>query len=197
MGDSPASLDDLLTKARQGNLQALQTVLVRCRPKLKIIARAHLRARPIKQLVDSNDLAQSTFRVLWKGFGTGRFAFTGLPQLLKLAQIIISRKVHNLRRNNRVHRYVAAGPEQVLDAVTCPQPTPALAALQEDTWQYILKQLQHMDRQILVDYLEGRSVLEAAQGLGLTEYAYRMRRSRLFQKLRQDDQVRSELNLDE
>jgi RNA polymerase sigma-70 factor (ECF subfamily) len=164
----------VLERARQGDAEAMARLVEEYEPEVRRVARRRL-SPALRAGFDSADLVQSVHRSLLLCLRRNKFTFAGPQDLIALAVTMVKRKA--ARKWARLQR------EQDilhLRAELLARARPDRAAEVQD----LLETLDEDDRQLLKLYLEGRSTVEAAEVLGLKPDSLRVRRSRLFRKLR-------------
>jgi RNA polymerase sigma factor (sigma-70 family) len=184
----PADLQALLDRIREGDDQALASLLQRYETQLRVAGRVLLGAR-LRSQVDSLDLVQSVHRVLMPGLREGRYRIASLDQLLALARTIIRHKViRNWRRMQREDATQASRLEQSsADASAASSAGDTSKAIEiEDLKRHILGGLNDFDRRVIELRLDGFSNVEIADMLGCDAHALRAHLSRLRQQLRRD-----------
>src|SRR5262249_50317731 len=136
--------------------------------------------------LDSIDLVQSVHRSLLLGLRQDRFAVATPENLMALALTLVRRKVaRQWRRAQRQRRPGdAGGLAQLLTSLSSPGADPAWAAQFNDQVRYLCDSLKDAERRLLELRVQGYTPSEAAQELGLGAVAFRVRQTRLRQRLR-------------
>jgi RNA polymerase sigma-70 factor (ECF subfamily) len=188
----PESADDfatLLARARCGDRAALNDLARTYEPKLRLVARVLL-GPALRPYLDSVDLVQSVHKSLLLGLRDQKFAFDTSEDLLALAITLVRRKVarhwRRLQRQQRVSGESGAPADlaNVLTALSRPQDDPAQAAQFNDQVAQLCQNLNDSERRLLELRLQGYSPAECAAELGLSSVAFRVRLTRLRQRLR-------------
>jgi RNA polymerase sigma-70 factor (ECF subfamily) len=167
-----------LARARAGDPQAMTRLVEAYEPQIRRVA--HRRLGPLlRAALDSMDLVQSVHRSLLLCLRRNKFTFAGPQDLVALAVTMVKRKAARQSTRLRREQEILQLRERLL-----PRARPERAAALETELQDILETLKEADRQLLRLYLEGYSTVDAARILGVEPDSLRVRRSRLFHKLR-------------
>jgi RNA polymerase sigma factor (sigma-70 family) len=173
---------DLVARARSGDSAALTRLTEQYEPQIRRIAHRRL-GKALRPYVDTMDLVQSVHFSLMLGLRNNKFAIACAEDLIGLAVKMVMRKV--ARRWQKVQREHEFLKLQELLLLRCRKTDdPARAAELADQIRLLLSQLDDFDRRLLQLYLEGHSTVEAARILECNPDVLRVRRSRLFRKLR-------------
>ena len=180
---------ELLTRARQGDEQALADLVRRYEGRVRLTARVLL-GPALRPHLDSVDLTQSVHRTLLVGLRDEKFDFDTPEQLLALLLTVVRRKVaRHWRKAQRQQRLDSQSGEidavQLLASLAQPQENPAASAQLEDSLRHVLDQMTSLDRRVIELRLLGHSTVEVAEQLGQDARVLRARLSRLRQKLRE------------
>jgi RNA polymerase sigma-70 factor (ECF subfamily) len=168
----------VLQRARQGDCAAMTRLVEEYEPQIHRVARRRL-GSTLRAAFDSMDLVQSVHRSLLLCLRANKYTFAGPQDLVALAVTMVKRKAARKCARLQLEQDCLRLREQLL-ARARPERAAALAGeLQE-----LLEGLNDADRQLLALYLKGHSSVEAARILGLEADSLRVRRSRLFRKLR-------------
>jgi len=179
----------LLARARGGDRAALDQLTSAYEPKLRLAARVLL-GPALRPYLDSVDLVQSVHKSLLMGLRNSKFALGAPDDLLALAITLVRRKVarhwRRLQRQKRLSLPDASAPElvHVLASLSRPQDDPAQAAQLGDQMEKLCATLNDAERRLLDLRLQGYSPGEIAADLGLSAVAFRVRLTRLRQRLR-------------
>ncbi len=168
----------VLEHARQGDAEAMARLIEEYEPQVRRVAHRRL-SSALRAAFDSADLVQSVHRSLLLCLRRNKYTFNGPQDLVALAVTMVKRKA--ARKWARLQR------EQELvqlRARLLSRAQPEHAAELANQLQDLLEALDDADRQLLKLYLEGNSTVEAASVLDLNPDSLRVRRSRLFRKLR-------------
>jgi len=189
MPEPPGDFATLLALARGGDRAALDQLAREYEPKLRLVARVLL-GPALRPYLDSMDLVQSVHRSLLMGFRNQRFAFDKLDDLLALALTLVRRKAaRHWRHLQRQQRLSGAGEVPILTDVLMtlsrPHDDPAAAAQFRDQVDRLCANLHAAERRLLELRLQGHSPSECATELGLSNVAFRVRMTRLRQRLRE------------
>ncbi len=168
----------VLARARQGDPEAMARLVEEYEPEVRRVARRRL-GPALRAAFDSADLVQSVHRSLLRCLKQNKFTFAGPQDLIALAVTMVkrnaARKVKRLQREQEILQ---------LRVQLQSRARPDHAAELADKIQELLEALDDDDRRLLILYVEGRSTVEAADVLGVKPDSLRVRRSRLFNKLR-------------
>jgi len=173
---------ELLARARQGDNAAMTQLIANYEPQIRRVA--HCRLGPALQAgFDSMDIVQSVHRSLLIGLRANRFSFASDNDLVALAVTMVTRKVarraEQAQREQEIlhlHRLILeqrseGGPDRDVDLA--------------DQVKALLEPLADLDRRLLTYHLEGLGTAEIAARLGVKPDSLRVRRSRVFRKLRE------------
>lgn len=189
MPETAGDFATLLARARGGDRAALDELARAYEPKLRLVARVLL-GPALRPYLDSVDLVQSVHKSLLVGLREQKFAFDTSDDLLALALTLVRRKVaRQWRRLQRQQRLSGeSGPPAdltyMLTALSRPQDDPVLAAQFNDSVAQLCRNLNDAERRLLELRLQGYSPAECAAELNLSAVAFRVRLTRLRQRLR-------------
>jgi len=168
----------LMSKAMDGQSDAVATLILRYEPQIRVVVRARLGAS-LKPYLDSMDIVQSVHRDMITGLQRGQFEIESQEKLIALAATIVRRKI---ARHWRHLKQEAAFPEyELADPRPVDEPVDVLSA--QELSDEILDRLDEEDRKVLELRILGHSTAEAARRLGLNPNVVRIRLSRLRKKL--------------
>ncbi len=180
--------DLLIQQAREGDARAMETLVKRYEPEVRIVARLRLGA-VLRPYLDSVDIVQSVHKSLIIGLQNDRFDIASPQKLVALAMTIVRRKVarqwRKMRRQQRLQTTDSAeNLPELLASLSSPLDDPAMAAEQKSEIERIFSKLSSVEQQVIELKLEGLSTAEAARELGLDADVLRVQLSRLRQRLR-------------
>jgi RNA polymerase sigma factor (sigma-70 family) len=189
MPESTRDFATLLARARGGDRSAIEQLARDYEPKLRLVARV-LVGPALRPYLDSVDLVQSVHKSLILGLRNEKFAFESPDDLLALAITLVRRKAarqwRSVQRQKRMSG--ATNPATDLTAVfttlSPPQDDPARAAEFHDLVAEVCKNMTDVERNIVEARLQGHTPREIAAQLGLSDVAFRVRLTRLRQRLR-------------
>jgi RNA polymerase sigma factor (sigma-70 family) len=189
MPETSGDFTALLARARDGDKEALDQLTREYEPKLRLVARVLL-GPALRPYLDSVDLVQSVHKSLLLGLRDQKFDFDSADNMLALALTLVRRKVaRHWRRLQRQQRLSGTGDTPVLaDVLTTlsrPQEDPAAAVQFRDQVDKLCANLNDAERRLLELRLQGYSPAECAQELDLSAVAFRVRLTRLRQRLRE------------
>lgn len=177
------TFQDLLALARTGDAYAIEQIARMYEPDLLIAARVHL-GPALRPYLDSIDLVQSVHRSLMAGLRNEKFALTDARSLIALALTMVRRKVaRQWRRHRRQVRPAGEHPADVLATLSRRAANPVADAEVRDALARLWQELDAEDRVIMELRLKGFSTAEAADQLGKTPEALRVRLHRLRKRL--------------
>jgi RNA polymerase sigma-70 factor (ECF subfamily) len=191
MSDGPtADFPELLARAGGGDPAALDELVRRYEPKIRIVARVLL-GPALRPYMDSIDLAQSVHISLVAGLRKEQFSLAGPDDLIGLAVTILRRKAakhwRRLQRQQRLSGGNTAATSgdlpDVFTAISCPDPDPAVQAQFRDQVDHLCEHLDDEERRIIDQRLEGYTPAEIADRLGVNRVALRVRLTRLRKRL--------------
>lgn len=187
---TPGSAGDfatLLARARAGDKAALDQLVREYEPKLRLVARVLL-GPAMRPYLDSVDLVQSVHKSLLLGLRDRKLAPKTPEHLLALALTLVRRKVarhwRRLQRQQRISGGGAAALPEVLATLSRAQDDPALVAQFRDQVKQLCRNLNDAERRLLELRLDDYTPAECAAELGLSAVAFRVRLTRLRQRLR-------------
>lgn len=179
----------LLTRARGGDRAALDLLVREYEPKLRLVARVAL-GPALRPYLDSVDLVQSVHRSLMIGLRDQKFQLETPENLLALAATMVRRKAaRHWRRMQRQQRLSirgdsAADMAPLLGSLTPATEDPARAAEAREQVRHVCDSLSDAERRLIELRLQGYTPAECAAELGLSAVAFRVRLTRLRQRLR-------------
>lgn len=174
---------ELLARARTGDGAALAQIARTYESDLRIAARVHL-GPALRPYLDSLDLVQSVHRSLLLGLRHDKFDVANPGALIALALVMVRRKAaRQWRRHRRQVRPTGDSAADVLATLCHRAATPAAAAEVRDALARLWASLDDTDRRFLDLRLQGYSTAEAAEQLGQSAGALRIRLHRLRQRL--------------
>jgi len=189
MPETAGDFAAVLARARGGDREAFDQLVREYEPKLRLVARVLL-GPALRPYLDSVDLVQSVHKSVLLGLRDQKFAVEGPDNLLALALALVRRKVarhwRRLQRQQRLSGTAAAPADlaSVLAGLSRPQDDPARAAEFHDHVAQLCQNLNDAERRLLDLRLQGYSPAECALELGLSAVAFRVRLTRLRQRLR-------------
>jgi RNA polymerase sigma-70 factor (ECF subfamily) len=170
---------DLLERARGGDPAAMGQLAREYEPQIRAVARRKLSPQ-LHAVLDTMGLVQSVHGSLLLGLRQNKFPNITRPEdLVRLAVSIVSNKAADEWNRLRRRQEILELRERLL-----PRARPDRAAEIAEQLQSLLETLDDRDHQLLTLYLEGRSTVDAAGILGVDPNSLRVRRSRLFKRLR-------------
>ena len=179
----------LLARARGGDRAALDELARTYEPKVRLVARVLL-GPALRPYLDSVDLVQSVHKSLLLGLRDQKFAFDTSDDLLALAITLVRRKVaRHWRRLQRQQRLSGAGDQRadlanLLTGLGHAHDDPAAAAQFRDQVNVLCRNLTDDERRLLELRSQGCTPAECAAELGLSAVAFRVRLTRMRQRLR-------------
>lgn len=177
----PASFADLLARARAGDDAAMSELIANYEPQIRRVA--HSRLGPMLRAgFDSMDIVQSVHRSLLIGLRKNRFTFSSDTDLVALAVTMVTRKVARRAEQARREQEVL----RLYGLILAKQPagSPDRTVDLADEVRALLEGLGDLDRGLLMCHLEGLGTPAAAARLGIKPDSLRVRRNRLFHRLR-------------
>src|SRR5262245_51972288 len=189
MPETAGDFAAVLARARGGDREAFDQLVREYEPKLRLVARVLL-GPALRPYLDSVDLVQSVHKSVLLGLRDQKFDVEGPDNLLALALTLVRRKVarhwRRLQRQQRLSGTAAAPADlaSVLTGLSRPQDDPAQMAQFHDQVAQLCQNLNDAERRLLDLRLQGYSPAECALELGLSAVAFRVRLTRLRQRLR-------------
>jgi RNA polymerase sigma factor (sigma-70 family) len=168
----------VLERARQGDREAMARLVAEYEPEVRRVVRRRL-GPALRAACESADLVQSVHRSLLRCLKANHFTFTGSRDLVALTVTMVRNKVAKVANRLRREQEILQLKAQLLSRAR-----PDRAARAAEEIQGILESLKESDRRILALTLQGHNSIEAAHILGVNPDSLRVRKSRLFQKLR-------------
>lgn len=169
--NEPSSINDLVERHRQGDPDAAGELFAHYAQRLGRLAGQHL-SRKLAGRVDGEDVVQSVFRTFFRRSVRGDFKIDSSAQLW---QLLVKITVTKARAKGRYHtaakRDVSTEQgnvdEEWLIAAADREPGPEDAVLLMDEIEALLRGLPPLYCQILELRLQGHSVAEVADQLGV------------------------------
>jgi len=189
MPETAVNFTALLARAQGGDREALDQLTREYEPKLRLVARVLL-GPALRPYLDSVDLVQSVHKSLLLGLRNRKFAFDTSENLLALALTLVRRKVarqwRHLQRQQRQSGATGMSGDLaiVLTTLSRPQDDPAQAAQFSDQVTQLCRGLSDAERRLLELRLQGYSPAEIGAELSISPVAFRVRLTRLRQRLR-------------
>jgi RNA polymerase sigma factor (sigma-70 family) len=189
MPENGSDFSTLLTRARNGDRAALDLLAREYEPKLRLVARVAL-GPALRPYLDSVDLVQSVHRSLMVGLRNHKFQLETPENLLALAATMVRRKAaRHWRRLQRQQRLSGGGSSSsqmapLLGNLTPGTEDPARAAQAREQVQQLCDSLSDPEQRLIELRLQGYTPAECAAQLGLSAVAFRVRLTRLRQRLR-------------
>lgn len=183
------SFAELLSRARQHDLEAAGELCRQYQPRLQVVARVLL-GPALRPTLDSMDLVQSVHRSLLVGIRAEKFDISTPENLVALALTLLRRKIaRHWRRAQRQQRLQTGRSSldllpTLLSELTTRETGPAETAEYRDQVEKLCRQLTATERQILALRLDGYTTAEIAQQLDLNHITLRVRLTRLRERLR-------------
>ncbi len=181
--------DLLLAAARSGDSEALEKLVAKYEPELRIVARLRLGAA-LRPHLDSIDLVQSVHRSLLIGLRANRFDISSPENLIALALTIVRRKVakhwRHLKRQQRLSG-AEDGNENLVDtllSLKSTEPTVLESTELRDHLQRLMLELDPLEKQLIAMRIDGFSTIEVAKTLDLDPDVLRVKLSRVRKRLR-------------
>jgi RNA polymerase sigma-70 factor (ECF subfamily) len=181
MSESGLNPEDLLGRARAGDVPALGLLLERYRAYLGVLARVQI-GRRLQGKVDASDLVQEAFLGAFRDFG--QFRGTSEKELIAWLRQVLASLLANLvrhyqgtqRRDVRLERQLTVELEessQALDrGLAARQSSPSQEAVQREQALVLAEALGRLPKEwrelLILRHLEGLSFPEVARRLGRT-----------------------------
>lgn len=177
---------DLVSRAAQGDVEALGTLSRLYEPKIRLVARVLL-GPALRPYLDSVDLTQSVHKSILVGLRDEKFQIVGPEQLVGMALTVLRRKAaRHWRHLQRQQRLSGAGGDGQGPGLADPVETgfgPADEAQFRDQVEHLSSHLDDMERRILDLRLEGHTSPEISSLTGLSSVNVRVRLTRMRQRL--------------
>jgi RNA polymerase sigma-70 factor (ECF subfamily) len=180
--------DTLVTRARDGDSNAMTELVRRYEPEVRTVARLRL-GPALRPHLDTMDLVQSVHRSLLIGLRDKRFAFNGPQDLIALAVTMVRRKA--ARHWQRLQRQVRpdggdsnANLPAMLMELAAPDPEPGRTVAIKDTVEQLCRSLDALEVQLIEMGMQGYKTAEIARRLNLNADVLRVKLSRLRIRLR-------------
>src|SRR5881227_438735 len=142
MTESSDQFDTLMMRVRLGDEDALEQLVQRYEPEIRLTARVLLRPL-LRPYLDSVDLVQSVHRSLMLGLRQNKFDISSPEKLIGLALTLVRRKVarqwRHLQRQKRLSGCPAdsGNVPQLLASLSSSEPDPARAAQLRDAMEHL------------------------------------------------------------
>jgi RNA polymerase sigma factor (sigma-70 family) len=187
--DQPTCFADLVTRVRCGDEAALEELLLRYEPKIRLTARYLI--RPIlRRYFDSIDVTQSVQVEIVRGVRLGKFELSDADAFVALAVTVVKRKVarhwRHLRHDHQLRFGPDAGNRPISHLVTTPRAPddPATSLERDEETERLWQQFDPTERRLLKLRVQGYSTEEAAAQMGCQANLLRVRLCRLRKRLR-------------
>jgi RNA polymerase sigma-70 factor (ECF subfamily) len=181
MDQAASEFAELVTRARVGDSQAVDTLVRLYEQAVRVFARVHL-GPALQPYLDSMDLVQSVHRSLLVGLRLRKFELTGPQNLVNLALTMVRRKIARQWRKHR--RQQRRSPEFLPELLsTLSSAEPARVAQNHDSIVKLCQHLSDKEQQIIELRLQGFTNAESAQQLGVNVDTLRATLSRLRRRL--------------
>lgn len=189
MNQPADDFSELLNRARHGDKQAVERLIERYEPEIRVVARVRL-GPALRPYLDSVDLVQSVHRSLMIGLRHNRFNISTPEQLVGLAITMIRRKVASRWRHLRRQQRLSLADDdsrnlpQVLISLTSSSLDPGDDANLRDEVERLFQHLSETERQLIDLRLDGNTTAEAARKLKQDPDVLRVQLSRLRKRLK-------------
>jgi RNA polymerase sigma-70 factor (ECF subfamily) len=184
------SFNQLMLRAHEGDLTAIEQLVQQYEPEIRLVARIKL-GGPLRPYLDTVDLVQSVHRSLMIGLRNDRFDISSPEKLVALAMTIVRRKIARQWRKVRRQRRLSAdhpGDQEsiphVLAALVGRDGTPDQQAALADQLDALYRRLDDTERQLVQLRFEGHTTAEAARLFGMDPDVLRVKLSRLRQRIK-------------
>jgi RNA polymerase sigma-70 factor (ECF subfamily) len=187
--DENEELASLLTKARQGNNEALATLLDRLRPWVRQCAQRQL-GQGLGARLDGSDIAQEVQARAWREFG--HFDGQTVPELRAWVEKILENFVTDCRRHHRAAKRDAGAEIHGTDLIAGllgAGTTPSQGAMRNEDEARVAEARQRLTEQQRLVFqlrLEGLSFEEVGRRAGMTAGNARVAWCRAVKRLTDD-----------
>lgn len=188
--DPTDDFDELLTKVKLGNAEAMASLVATYEKEVRLVARLRLGAS-LRPHLDSVDIAQSVHRCLMVGLKDGRFDISTPDKLIALALVMVRRKVANQWRHLKRQQRLSVGGDAggktkdlLIDSQVTEDYVEEGVAVSE-TIERLLASLDATERKLIEMRQSGHTTAEIARNLGLDPDSLRVRLSRLRRRIRE------------
>jgi RNA polymerase sigma-70 factor (ECF subfamily) len=169
--DALNPIAELIVRLQRGDPRAAEEIFARYAERLTSLAEQHL-SRKLAARLDSADVVQSVFRTFFRRSAAGEFRIDSSAELWRLLVQITLRKARAYGRQHTAGaRDVGAeaprGEALLIEAITR-EPGPAEAAALVDQIEELLRGLPSLYCDLLQLRLEGYSISDAAERLGVS-----------------------------
>ena len=191
MNEPEAEFAALMARVRQGDNQAMATLIALYEPEIQRAAQILL-GKVLRSLLDPTDLVQSVHLQLMLGLKQKKLTINSPEQLRSLAVTLLRHQfIHHWRRHRcqaRHNKGLATTSAQTKGKTTLAlrELDPARAAEYNDSLDHLYLHLRDEDRRLVVMRLQGYRTGEIASELGVAPDVLRVRLSRLRNRLRQE-----------
>jgi RNA polymerase sigma factor (sigma-70 family) len=170
--DEAEPIAELVQRLRAGDPRAAEKLFARYAQRLTRLAEQHL-SRKVAGRMDGEDVVPSVFRTFFRRSAAGEFQIDSALQIWRLLMQSTLRKARAKSRHHTAEmRGVAAelpgGGDAWLAEAVAHEPGPAEAAALVDQIEALLRDLPDLYCHLLDMRLQGHSVAEIAQQLGVT-----------------------------
>jgi RNA polymerase sigma-70 factor (ECF subfamily) len=176
---SVSSLDDLLQRLNKGDDAAAERLYRLYEPYLRRVVRRQL-PRRLRSKFDSQDIVQSVWAHLLRGFRNADWHFEGPNQLRAFLATVTRRRLTDRIRHYRadLEHERSMGGEAVAQALTA-ESRPSELVRADDLWERILARCPPEHRELLYLKRQGHRITEIAARTGMHEGSIR----RILRKL--------------
>jgi RNA polymerase sigma-70 factor (ECF subfamily) len=171
---SDASVERWITRLNAGDAVALEQLIRRYEPYVRILVRRRLGAR-LRSKVESRDIAQSVMADAVVGFRRGGLRFEGRAQLMAYFRRIALRRLadrYQKHRRSLAHEE-PLGDTLVRDHPADAQPRPSEVAQGREFWEQLMRSCPPAHRDIVRLRMSGAPLAEIARQTGLHEGSVR------------------------
>ena len=168
------SLDTLLSRLNAGDADAIEEVIAKYEPYLRMVVRRQL-SSPLRAKFDSIDIVQSIWADILDGLRTARWNFQNTDQLRAfLVKVARNRLIDRLRQNRHALGDEAFGPRVEVEDLPATRLNRVSEVVQaDDLWSQMLEVCPPAHYEMLHLKRKGASLAEIAAHTGLHESSVR------------------------
>lgn len=183
---NPATTQDLVLKAKDGDASAANELFTRYWPRVVAIVRTRL-GKAVRLHIESQDIAQEAIMRALRGLDD--FEFRDDSSFIRWLSTLVERRIRDeAEKWNTAKRQGAEIPHESVEwRLRTERPTPSLQLVLDERWRHVeeaLASLPPEDRELFVGrHLEGATHAELARQMQLSPDAVRMRLTRITRKI--------------
>lgn len=184
-----ASFVELFRRVRLGDAEAIESLVRRYEPIIRVAIRARLNDSGLRSLLDSIDISQSVLGNFFVRAAAGQFELEQPAQVVKLLVTMARNRLTNhivqqrtARRDHRRNQPSHNGQAEAID----PGPSPSATMSAQELLQAFRSRLSAEERQVVELRTQGQTWQQIAAELGGTPDGLRMALGRALDRITRD-----------